>query len=339
MDDNFYMQRVKVYRLNESGSWDDKGTGHVSVEYMEQSDAVGLVVISEEDTSTLLIHRISREDIYQRQGSDTIISWADSEIGTDIALSFQQQLGCNYIWEQIGTVQTQYNSSPRAAEMAARRKFVDEYEHTLGEGSEGEGRQDGIVAVPEVPTPEMGNIAEIAKVVMECSPFQRDKLALQVLRPGFIPALLELFRTIEDVEDAEGLANMYRVVRGIVLLNDTAILDVLLREEHVMDVVGALEYDPELPERQAHRAFLRDSVVFKEVVPITDPLVLTRIHQTYRIGYLKDVILPRVLDEATFGTLSSLILQQRRGGDGAAGGPALHPGALPAAQGPRAGQP
>lgn len=29
------MQRVKVYRLNNDGLWDDKGTGHVSVEYLE----------------------------------------------------------------------------------------------------------------------------------------------------------------------------------------------------------------------------------------------------------------------------------------------------------------
>ena len=36
----------------------------------QQSDSVGLVVISEEDTRTLLIHRISREDIYQRQGGE-----------------------------------------------------------------------------------------------------------------------------------------------------------------------------------------------------------------------------------------------------------------------------
>ena len=30
-----YLQRVKVYRLNDDGKWDDKGTGHVSVEYLE----------------------------------------------------------------------------------------------------------------------------------------------------------------------------------------------------------------------------------------------------------------------------------------------------------------
>ena len=29
------MQRVKVYRLNPEGLWDDKGTGSVSVEYLE----------------------------------------------------------------------------------------------------------------------------------------------------------------------------------------------------------------------------------------------------------------------------------------------------------------
>ncbi len=33
------LQRVKLYRLNDSGVWDDKGPGHVSVEYMEARGA------------------------------------------------------------------------------------------------------------------------------------------------------------------------------------------------------------------------------------------------------------------------------------------------------------
>ena len=72
--------------------------------------------------------------------------------------------------------------------------------------------------------------------------------------------------------------------------------------------VGALEYDPELVMQQHHREFLRDKVVFKEVVPISDPALRAKIHQTYRLAYLKDVVLPRVLDDATFATFSSLIL-------------------------------
>ena len=45
----------------------------------------------------------------------------------------------------------------------------------------------------------------------------------------------------------------------------------LLSEENVMDVVGALEYDPELAVRQNHRAFLREHVIFKEVRAFASP--------------------------------------------------------------------
>lgn len=71
------------------------------------------------------------------------------------------------------------------------------------------------------------------------------------------------------------------------------LLDELLKEEQVMDVIGCLEYDPDLQTPQQHRQFLSTAVVFKEVVPITSQDVLSKIHQTYRIQYLKDVILPR----------------------------------------------
>lgn len=33
-----------------------------------------------------------------------------------------------------------------------------------------------------------------------------------------------------------------------------------------------------------------------------------KIHQTYRYGYIKDVILPRALDDSTFATIASLML-------------------------------
>lgn len=46
------------------------------------------------------------------------------------------------------------------------------------------------------------------------------------------------------------------------------LLDELLKEEHVMDVIGCLEYDPDLQTPQQHRNFLQTAVVFKEVVPI-----------------------------------------------------------------------
>lgn len=53
------------------------------------------------------------------------------------------------------------------------------------------------------------------------------------------------------------------------------------------DVVGCLEYDPELPVRQQYRQYLQQGVVFKEVVPIISQNLRAKIHQTYRMGYLK----------------------------------------------------
>lgn len=50
------------------------------------------------------------------------------------------------------------------------------------------------------------------------------------------------------------------------------LLELLLAEENVMDVVGALEHDPELAARQNHRAFLREHVIFKEVSIVAGPL-------------------------------------------------------------------
>lgn len=40
---------------------------HAVVWLVQRSDAVGLVVIDEEDNQTLLVHRISADDIYRRQ--------------------------------------------------------------------------------------------------------------------------------------------------------------------------------------------------------------------------------------------------------------------------------
>jgi protein phosphatase-4 regulatory subunit 3 len=43
------------------------------------------------------------------------------------------------------------------------------------------------------------------------------------------------------------------------------------------------------------------------VVKIEDPLIRRKIHYTYRLQYLKDVVLARILDDPTFSVLNSLI--------------------------------
>lgn len=129
--------RVKLYRLNADGSWDDCGTGRILCLYKQQAkenataDSTGdswiyqelgeptLCMHSEVNTAVgatapriLLRTRILLRDAYQRQG-DNIITWCEPFLeegnatqGVDLALSFQDNGGCLDIWRQITQVQS-----------------------------------------------------------------------------------------------------------------------------------------------------------------------------------------------------------------------------------------
>ena len=117
-------RRVKVYQLNEAGQWDDKGTGHVC--YVEEANAMTMIVRCEDTGLNLLEHKVEANIDYQRQG-DTIITWCelgpDGGNPIDLALSFQEVLRCNEVWDQIGTAQTK---SGEGAQMGdENRPFMD----------------------------------------------------------------------------------------------------------------------------------------------------------------------------------------------------------------------
>jgi protein phosphatase-4 regulatory subunit 3 len=67
--------RVKLYQLAKEGAWIDHGTGHVSCKYVQSLGGLAIVVINENDNSTLLQSRVQHEDIYERQGGRLLLSW------------------------------------------------------------------------------------------------------------------------------------------------------------------------------------------------------------------------------------------------------------------------
>lgn len=312
MDFHHYLQRAKVYRLSDEGRWDDKGTGHVSIEYLERSEAVGLVVIDEEDNATLLVHRISADDIY-RKTQDTIIAWTDPEVATDLALSFQETMGCSYIWDQICNVQKTSNLRTVGALDVGPRSENEVLEHLGTSQGNGDTFPNGVGSkVLELPVPELSNLPQIAKVITEASVSildDRDKISMLILTdPNFLRKLLEVFTICEDLENIEGLHMLHKIGKAIISLNDELVFDIIFSDEFILDIIGILEYDPEVSPRQNHRSFLKEQVIFKEAVPIQDGVILAKIHQTYRLGYIKDVILPNVPDTRTLARINSMIL-------------------------------
>ncbi|KAM7277934.1 hypothetical protein ACFE04_005068 [Oxalis oulophora] len=280
------MQRVKVYRLSSDGKWDDLGTGHVTVDYFEQrSEELGLYVIDEEDNDALLVHRISPDDIYKKQ-EDTIISWRDPEHSTDIALSFQETAGCSYIWDNICNVRRNMHFST----------LNNETFHSMNS------------ELRELPSVELSTLPLLLKTITESGIADQIRLAELILSDqDFFRKLMEVFKICEDLENFESLHMIYRIVKGIVLLNNSQIFEKIFGDELIMDIIGCLEYDPDISKIQHHRNFLKEQVLYKEAIQIKDPVVLSKIHQTYRVGYIKDVVLPRVLDEATVANLNSIV--------------------------------
>ncbi|KAK5879976.1 hypothetical protein CesoFtcFv8_023046 [Champsocephalus esox] len=288
-------RRVKVYTLNEDRQWDDRGTGHVSSGYVERLKGTSLLVRAESDGSLLLESKINPNTAYQKQ-QDTLIVWSEAE-NYDLALSFQEKAGCDEIWEKICQVQGKDPS------VDITQDVVDESEEERFDDMSSPGL--------ELPPCELNRLEDLAELVASSlpSPLRREKLALAVENEGYIRKLLEMFRVCEDLENREGLHHLYEIIKGIFLLNRTALFEVMFSEECIMDVIGCLEFDPALSQPRRHREFLTKTARFKEVIPISDPELRQKIHQTYRVQYIQDMVLPTpsVFEENMLSTLHSFI--------------------------------
>lgn len=161
-----------------------------------------------------------------------------------------------------------------------------------------------------LPHAELSNLPEIESSmrIMSATATGRDALAKSIMAEDYIGKLIPLVEMAEDLESLPDLHRLCNIMKTIILLNDTSIIEHAVSDECVLGVVGALEYDPDFPSHKAnHRHWLDNQGRYKEVVPIEDENTRRKIHQTYRLQYLKDVVLARILDDPTFSVLNSLI--------------------------------
>jgi len=291
-------RRVKLYELNAERQWDDKGTGHVSSTYVERLKGVSLVVRSEADGSLLLESRIQPDTAYQKQ-QETLIVWSEGD-NFDLALSFQERAGCDEIWEKICTVQ-------------GKDPSVDFTQDLVEDSEDDRGFDEISESAPpiELPAAELAKLEEISELVTSClsSPLRREKLATAIENDNYIKKLLNIFHICEDLENMEGLHHLYEIFRNIFLLNKNALFEVMFSEDTIFDVVGCLEFEPGIQSPKKHREYLKSTARFHKVIPITNTELLSKIHQTYRVQYIQDVVLPTpsVFEENMLSTLSSFV--------------------------------
>lgn len=269
------MERVKLYWSKNEDDWEDKGTGYLKFESIDGSEKDGFVVMSEDNDTQLLTHEIgvTAQD-YTLQEDSKIIRWSEPASEIHHALSFEHAAYCK---ETYG-------------------RFLK----AMGQDS----------ASGEKPLPELtiANLESVAKIFEDVPPFSRDQSFSQLRSSHLISQLVQVFQQCEDLEDLTGCEQCCRLARCLILHADFSTAETLFSEEHAMHIIGALEYDPDLTVRIKHRQFLKEKVIFKQVVPIEDPDTINKIHQIYRMQYVKDVVLPRLMDEPVFYCLSHMIM-------------------------------
>ncbi len=251
------------------------------------------MVVEAEDANDrrLLETLILKQSGFAKQ-QDTLIIWTEPATGVDMALSFQEAEGCSSIW-----------------------KFIKSFDLALGDGAQGNVIDDiqadiynqNMVRLPE---PKLANLKEIDDEMRNQSNTQvgRDALAKYVIHEEYIQKLVPLVGDAEDLESLSDLHRLCNIMKTLILLNDNDIIEFAMSDAVIEGVVGALEYDPDFPSHKTnHRQWLSDKSRYKEVVRIGDDVIRQKIHHTYRLQYLKDVVLARILDDPTFSILNSLI--------------------------------
>ena len=136
----------------------------------------------------------------------------------------------------------------------------------------------------------------------------RERVVEHILTEDYIKNLIVVFEQAEDLESLEDLHTLHDVMQGIILLNDNGVLEYILLDEIFEGVIGMLEYDREFPTiKTSFRQLFREISKFRQVVEIKDASVRNKIHQTYRLQYLKEVVLSRVLDDSIFNILNGSV--------------------------------
>ncbi|XP_067619502.1 serine/threonine-protein phosphatase 4 regulatory subunit 3 isoform X2 [Eurosta solidaginis] len=291
-------RRVKLYALNAERQWDDRGTGHVSSNYVDRLKGISLLVRAESDGSLLLESKIQPDTAYQKQ-QDTLIVWSEGD-NFDLALSFQEKAGCDEIWEKICQVQ---GKDPSV-----------EITQDIVEESEDERFEDMSDTAPpiELPPCELARLEEISETIQNCltTPLRKEKLSMALESENYIKKLLNLFHVCEDLDNTEGLHHLFEIFKNIFLLNKNALFEIMFAEDTIFDVVGCLEYDPSSTQPKKHRQYLKQWAKFREAVPIKNQDLLAKIHQTFRVQYIQDIILPTpsvFVEDNMLNTLSSFI--------------------------------
>ena len=336
--------RVKFYRLNDIGQWDDYGIGYVfcaSKINEEKEKIYKLIMISEinnEEMFSIELNKNNAEFNYQRS---TIMTWRESDgEDDDSAISFQEKEGLieiintiylcegkdlkleNLLEEVNGAVnflEVSVQNLPNLAkiinpEMSEMRfnDFIRDLKNS---------NYEFIIKLGEILKDEEKKIENLktsasSNVDMEKNDENNNK-------DNKIEEEIDKKEVNDNEEDIENnnynqqliyknlpmknIHYIFNIFKNLILIGDKSLTEALLDDELYLITFGALEYDFETMKSIPHRKYFKNIVKFKNPLNIKNPDIIKKINQNLRLTYLRDTALSRLIEDNAVKTINSIL--------------------------------
>ena len=122
-------------------------------------------------------------------------------------------------------------------------KWADWYVDLLSDDALSDDAMETFQNPVMLPQPDLGNLAEIDQTmrVASSTPAGRDSVAKFVLAEDYFRKLVPLVELAEELQTLPELHRLSNIMKMMILLNDTQIIEHVVSDDIVLGVVGALE--------------------------------------------------------------------------------------------------
>ena len=336
--------RVKFYKLNNKGQWDDNGIGYVFCASKENElgeknyKLVMLNEITEQEMFNIDLNNNSVNFNHQRS---TIMTWKTEDVeDDDLAISFQEKEGLKEIYNTINSCQ---------GKNIKIENLLDEV--------------NGSINFLEVSVPNLPNLAKIITPEMSEMRFNDFVRDLKNSNYDLIVKLGEILNSeekkienlktsassnvnAENTEEKNDNKNdknnnividdkkeindnnenndydqqliyknlpmknihyIFNIFKNLILIGDKSLIEILMDDELYLITFGALEYDFETMKSIPHRKYFKNIVKFKNPLHIKNEEIIKKINQNLRLTYLRDTALSRLIEDNAVKTINTIL--------------------------------
>ena len=323
--------RVKLYRLNENGQWDDNGIGFVFCANKIEKDDIKinkLIMTNEITYEEMFSIDINKDKVDFHNQRGTIMTWKTSNdiIDDDTAISFQEKEGVTEIMKNILICEGK-NPNDESILMEIQSEIylvasIQNLPNLVRELNIDMGEEKLIDFINYLKNNDCKFIKELGELLNE------EEKKIESLKTTTSSSLISNNnnksneniinenetksndynqKQIDKDFPMENIHYIFTIFKNLVLIGDKELLELLIDDNLYLITFGALEYDFETMKSVPHRKYFKDIVKFKNPLNIDDQSILKKINQNLRLTYLRDTALSRLIDDNAVKTINLMI--------------------------------